>query len=135
MHDKSKYETENMFVKMLKSKLHRATVTDAKLHYVGSIYIDLTLMEAAGILPYETVLVADINNGNRLETYAVPAEANSGEIVILGAAAQLIQKGDIIIIFSFLYCSEEEAREIKPKLIFLDENNKIKTNPARNQED
>jgi len=92
-------------------------------------------MEAAGILPYETVLVADINNGNRLETYAVPAEANSGEIVILGAAAQLIQTGDIIIIFSFLYCSEAEARGIKPKVIVLDENNKITTQPARNQED
>ena len=115
-----------MFVKMLKSKLHRAKVTDAKLHYAGSILIDAALMEAAGILPYETVLVADLTNGNRLETYAVPAEADSGEIVILGAAAQLIKTGDIIIIFSFLYCSGEEARKIKPKLIVLDENNKIK---------
>jgi aspartate 1-decarboxylase len=124
----------NMFVKMLKSKLHRATVTGTKLEYAGSILIDAALMEAAGILPYETVLVADLNNGNRLETYAVCAEAHSGEIVILGAAAQLVKTGDIIIIFSFLYCSSEEAREIKPKVIVLDENNKIKTNPARNQE-
>ncbi len=115
-----------MFIKMLKSKLHRATVTDAKLHYVGSILIDSVLMEAAGILPYESVLVADLNNGNRLETYAVPAEAESGEIVILGAAAQLIKAGDIIIIFSFAYCSPEEAKELKPKLIVLDENNKIR---------
>ena len=123
-----------MFVKLLKSKLHRATVTDAKLHYVGSIYIDSVLMEAAGILPYESVLVADINNGSRLETYAVPAEANSGKIVILGAAAQLVKTGDLIIIFSFAYCSPEEAKELKPRVVILDENNKMKTNPARNQE-
>ncbi|MDH4239906.1 MAG: aspartate 1-decarboxylase [Phycisphaerae bacterium] len=123
-----------MFVKILKSKLHRATVTDAKLHYMGSIYIDSVLMEAAGILPYESVLVADINNGNRLETYAVPAEANSGEIVILGAAARLVKTGDLIIIFSFAYCSPEEAKELKPRVVILDENNKIKTSPARNQQ-
>ncbi|NIP28777.1 MAG: aspartate 1-decarboxylase [Phycisphaerae bacterium] len=115
-----------MFVKILKSKLHRATVTDAKLHYVGSIYIDSVLMEAAGILPYESVLIADINNGNRLETYAVPAEANSGKIVILGAAAQLVKTGDLIIIFSFAFCSPEEAKELKPRVVILDENNKIK---------
>jgi len=115
-----------MFVKILKGKLHRATVTDAKLHYVGSIYIDSVLMEAAGILPYELVLVADINNGNRLETYAVPAEANSGKIVILGAAAQLVKRDDLIIIFSFAYCSPEEAKELKPRVVILDEHNKIK---------
>jgi aspartate 1-decarboxylase len=123
-----------MFVKILKSKLHRATVTDSKLHYVGSIYIDSVLMEAAGILPYESVIIADINNGNRLETYAVPAEANSGEIVILGAAAQLVKTGDLIIIFNFAYCSGEEAKELMPRVVILDENNKIKTSPARNQE-
>ncbi len=123
-----------MFVKILKSKLHRATVTDAKLHYVGSIYIDSVLMEAAGILPYESVMIADINNGNRLETYAVPAEANSGKIVILGAAAQLVKTGDLIIIFNFAYCSGEEAKELKPRVVILDENNKIKISPARNQE-
>ena len=123
-----------MFVKLLKSKLHRATVTDAKLHYVGSIYIDSVLMEAAGILPDESVMIADINNGNRLETYAVPAEANSGKVAILGAAAQLVKTGDLIIIFSFAYCSPEEAKEFKPRVVILDENNKIKTSPARNQE-
>ena len=123
-----------MFVKLLKSKLHRATVTDAKLHYVGSIYIDSVLMEAAGILPYESVMIADINNGNRLETYAVPAEANSGKVAILGAAAQLVKTGDLIIIFSFADCSPEEAKELKPRVVILDENNKIKTSPARNQE-
>jgi len=86
-------------------------------------------MEAAGILPYESVLVADLNNGNRLETYAVPAEANSGEIVILGAAAQLIESKDIIIILSFALCEPEQARGVKPKVIVLDENNKIKQVP------
>jgi aspartate 1-decarboxylase len=115
-----------MFVKILKSKLHRAIVTDTRLHYPGSIEIDSTLMEAAGILPYESVLVADLNNGNRLETYAVPAEANSGQVVILGAAARLVKPKDIIIIFSFGFYTPEEAREVKPKVIILDENNKIK---------
>lgn len=115
-----------MLVKILKSKLHRATVTDARLHYPGSIAIDSTLMEAAGIFPYESVLIADLNNGNRLETYAVPAEADSGEIVILGAAARLIKPKDIIIILGFAFCTPEETKSIKPKTVVLDENNKIK---------
>ena len=114
-----------MFVKILKSKLHRATVTDVKLHYPGSIAIDSALMEAAGILPYESVLVADLNNGNRLETYVVPAEANSGQVVILGAAAQLIKRKDIVIILSFGFFTPEEAKEFKPKIVVLAENNKI----------
>ena len=116
-----------MLVKMLKSKLHGATVTDTKLHYRGSIAIDSALMKAAGILPYESVLVADVNNGNRLETYAVPAEANSGKIVILGAAARLVKRKDIIIILSFGYCTPKEAGRIKPKIVILDNNNKIKS--------
>ena len=115
-----------MFVKLLKGKLHRATVTDAKLHYLGSIEIDSTLMEASGILPYESVLVADLNNGNRLETYAVPAEADSGKVVILGPAAQLIKPKDTIIILSFGFFTPDEAKKLKPKIIILDENNKIK---------
>lgn len=115
-----------MFVKLLKSKLHRATVTDTKLHYAGSIAIDSTLMEAAGILPYGSVLVADLNNGSRLETYAVPAEADSGQIVILGAAARLIKPEDTIIVFAFGYYTPEEAKKLKPKVIILDKNNKIK---------
>jgi len=123
-----------MLVKLLKSKLHRATVTDAKLHYPGSIAIDSKLMEAAGILPYESVLVADLNNGNRLETYVVPAEANSGEVVILGPAAQLIKTKDIIIILSFGFFTPDEAEDLKPKVVVLDENNKIKTSPARDKE-
>jgi len=115
-----------MFVKVLKGKLHRATVTDTKLHYPGSIEIDSKLMAAADILPYESVLIADLTNGSRLETYAVTAEANSGRIGILGAAAKLIKPKDIIIVFSFAYCTPEEAKKLKPKVIVLDENNKIK---------
>ena len=114
-----------MFVKILKSKLHRARVTESKLHYPGSIGIDSVLMEAAGILPYESVLIADLNNGNRLETYVVPAEAGSGKISILGAAAKLIEPKDIVIIMSFAFLTPEEAREFKPKVAVLDENNNV----------
>lgn len=114
-----------MFVKILKSKLHRARVTETKLHYPGSIAIDSALMEAAGILPYESVLIADLNNGNRLETYVVPAQAGSGQIIVLGAAAQLIKPKDIVIILSFGFFTPEEAKEFKPKIAVLDENNNI----------
>jgi len=114
-----------MFVKILKSKLHRARVTEAKLHYPGSIAIDSVLMEAAGILPYESVLIADLNNGNRLETYAVAAEAGSGQIAVLGAAANLVKPKDIVIILSFGFFTPEEAKEFKPKVVVLDENNNI----------
>jgi len=115
-----------MFVKLLKGKLHRATVTETKLDYVGSIAIDSALMEAAGILPYEAVLISDLTNGERLETYAVPAEANSGRVAVLGAAAYLIKLKHRIIVFSFGYYTPEEARNLKPKIVFLDGNNKIR---------
>jgi aspartate 1-decarboxylase len=115
-----------MFVKILKSKLHRARVTNAKLHYPGSIAIDSALMEAAGILPYESVLIADLDNGNRLETYAVPAKAGSRKIEVLGAAAQLVKPKDIVIIMSFGFFTPEEAKKFKPKVVILDENNNIK---------
>jgi len=114
-----------MFVKLLKSKLHRGRITDTRLHYPGSIAIDADLMKAVNILPYETVLVADLNNGHRLETYAVPAEAGSGQIVVLGAAAQQIKTNDVVIIFSFVYLSSEDAKTFKPKVAALDHNNKI----------
>ena len=114
-----------MLVKILKSKLHRATVTDSKLDYPGSIAIDSDLMQAADIVDYEAVLVADLTNGARLETYAVPAEAGSGKVEILGAAAHLIKPKDIVIIFSFTYGTRDEIKKHKPKLIMLDPNNKI----------
>lgn len=115
-----------MFVKLLKSKLHCATVTEAKLRYPGSIAIDSALMKAANILPYEIVQIADLDNGNRLQTYAIPADANSGKVVILGPAAKLVKAKDTIIIFSFGYYTAAQARKLKPKVIILDKNNKIK---------
>jgi len=114
-----------MLVKVLKSKLHRARVTDVKLHYPGSIEIDESLMRAAGILPYEAVLVANLNNGNRFETYAVPGKADAGAVVVLGAAAILAKPGDIVIIMGFGYCTLEEAAPVEPKVVVLDENNRI----------
>ena len=117
-----------MLVKLLKSKLHCATVTDTKLHYPGSIAIDPVLMDAAGILPYESVLIADLNNGSRLETYVVPAEPESRNVVVMGAAAHLMKPKDIVIIMSFGFFTPEEAKEFKPKVVVLDENNKIKDN-------
>lgn len=114
-----------MLIKVLKSKLHRARVTDARLHYPGSIEIDENLMWAGGIVPYEAVTVADLNNGHRLETYAVPGEPGSGRVVVLGAAAQLVKPKDVIIIFSFALCTPAEAEELAPKVVLLDENNRI----------
>lgn len=114
-----------MFVKMLKSKLHRATVTDTKLHYAGSIAVDSDLMDAVGFLPYEDVLIANITNGNRFETYIIPAQAGTGEVVVMGAAAHLTKPKDIIIIFSMGYYTPEEAGQHKPSVVALDENNKI----------
>jgi len=119
-----------MLIKVLKSKLHRAHVTEAKLHYPGSIEIDENLMWAAGIVPYEAVTVADLNNGNRLETYVVPGEPGSGRVVILGAAAQLVKPQDTVIIFSFALCSPDEAAELTPKIVVLDENNRVVTAPG-----
>jgi aspartate 1-decarboxylase len=114
-----------MLVKILKSKLHRARVTDTRLHYAGSVAVDSELMEAVGLVPYESVMIADLNNGSRLETYVVPAEAGSRDIVIMGAAANLIQPKDIVIIFSFAFLTPEEAQEFKPQVVALNENNEI----------
>jgi aspartate 1-decarboxylase len=118
-----------MLIKVLKSKLHRARVTDTKLHYPGSIGVDEDLMRAAGMVPYESVFVADLNNGNRLETYVVPAEPGSGKVVILGAAAQLVKPKDIVIIFSFAFCTPEEAIQFAPKVVVLNEKNGIVKQP------
>lgn len=116
-----------MLVKLLKSKLHCATVTETKLRYPGSIAIDSALMKAANILPYEVVQVADLNNGNRLQTYVIPADANSGKIIVLGPAAKLVKAKDTIIVFSFGYYGTAQAKKLKPKIIILDKNNKIKS--------
>ncbi len=110
---------------MLKSKIHRARVTEANIDYEGSITIDKRLMEAADILPYEQVKVLDINNGARFETYAIEAEADSGEIGIQGAAARLVTVGDTVIILAYCQVEEEEAHNFAPKLVYVDENNNI----------
>jgi len=108
---------------VLKSKIHRARVTEANLDYEGSITIDRALMEAADILPFELVHVLDINNGVRLETYAMPGEPE--EICINGAAARLISKGDIVIILSYQTVSEAEAQIARPRRVYVDERNTI----------
>ncbi|MDY6907143.1 MAG: aspartate 1-decarboxylase [Chloroflexota bacterium] len=108
---------------MLRGKIHRATVTDANLHYEGSITIDRLLMEAADILPYEQVHVLDVDNGARFETYVIEGEPDSGVICINGAAARLVSVGDRVIIISYSVVSEEEAWEVQPHLVYVDERN------------
>ncbi len=109
---------------MLKSKIHRATVTDAKVDYVGSITIDTDLMKAADILPYEKVHVVDVDNGARLETYAIEGPAGSGAIEMNGAAARLVMKGDLVIIMSYAQVDDAEARSLRPSVVLVDERNK-----------
>lgn len=113
-----------VFRTMLKSKIHRATVTQADLHYVGSCTIDADLMEAADILEGEQIDIVDINNGNRLTTYAITGDAGTGVIGINGAAARLISPGDLVIIIGYAQYSREELADYKPNVIFVDENNK-----------
>jgi len=111
----------------LKSKIHRATVTDADLNYEGSISIDESLLREADILPYEKVDVVNINNGARFSTYAIRGKAGTGEICLNGAAARLAQVGDLIIIISYVHLTEEEMGFHKPKAVLLDRKNKIKS--------
>lgn len=113
-----------MFRTMLKSKIHRATVTEAKIEYVGSITLDGDLMEAADLLPYEKVHVVDIDNGARLETYAIEGPPGSGTVCMNGAAARLVHRGDRIIVMSYAQVSEEEARRIRPTVLLVDERNR-----------
>jgi aspartate 1-decarboxylase len=110
---------------MLKSKIHRATVTRADLHYVGSITIDADLLDAADLLPGELVHVVDITNGARLETYVIEGRSSSGEIGINGAAARLIQPGDLVIIIGYGLVPDAEAAGIKPKVVHVDASNRI----------
>ena len=110
---------------MLKSKIHRAHVTEADLHYEGSITLDPILIEAADLLPFELVHVLDITNGARLETYVIEGERGKGEVVINGAAAHLMHKGDLVIILAYTSVSEEEAPRFLPRLVYVDDENKI----------
>jgi aspartate 1-decarboxylase len=111
--------------KMLKSKIHRATVTGADLHYEGSITIDLDLMEAADIIPYEAVVIWNVTNGSRFETYAIEGERGSGVICINGAAARLVAPKDLVIIASFVSMENEKALAHEPKLVFVDDRNQM----------
>ncbi|WP_344016697.1 aspartate 1-decarboxylase [Streptomyces thermospinosisporus] len=110
---------------MFKSKIHRATVTQADLHYVGSVTIDADLLDAADLLPGELVHIVDITNGARLETYVIEGERGSGVIGINGAAAHLVHPGDLVIIISYAQVSDAEAREMKPRVVHVDADNRI----------
>lgn len=110
---------------MFKGKLHRATVTEANLNYVGSVTIDEDLLDAAGILPGEKVQIVNNNNGARLETYTIKGERGSGVVCLNGAAARLVQPGDQVIIIAYCMLSMEEAKSFEPNVVFLNSENKI----------
>ncbi len=114
-----------MIIEVLKSKIHRAKITQAELHYVGSITIDEDLMDAANLIANEKVQVVNNNNGERFETYVIKGERNSGIICLNGACARLAQVGDIIIIMSYAQMPFEEAKRYEPMLVFIDENNRL----------
>jgi aspartate 1-decarboxylase len=110
---------------MMKSKIHRATVTQADLHYVGSVTLDAALMEAADLLEGEQVAIVDITNGARIETYVIPGPRGSGVIGINGAAAHLVHPGDLVIIMSYAVVTDQEARAMKPHVVHVDEKNRV----------
>jgi aspartate 1-decarboxylase len=110
---------------MLKGKIHRATVTQAALDYVGSITVDSELLEQSGILEYEKVHIVDVNNGARFETYTIAGERGSGVMCLNGAAARMVQPGDKIIIMAYAQVTPEEAKELRPTVLFVDEKNKV----------
>ena len=110
---------------MMKSKIHRATVTQADLHYVGSVTVDLDLLEAADLLPGELVHLVDIDTGNRLETYTIAGERGSGVIGINGAAAHLVHPGDLVILIAYAQLEDAEARTFEPHVVFVDRDNRV----------
>lgn len=114
-----------MEISMLTGKIHRAKVIQAELDYVGSITVDMDLLDAAGIMEYEKVQIVDINNGERFETYTIAGERGSGLICLNGAAARCVQKNDLIIIMAYGNMTREEAKTHQPKVVFVDDNNKI----------
>ncbi|MEU5432013.1 aspartate 1-decarboxylase [Streptomyces sp. NPDC020719] len=114
-----------MYRTMLTSKIHRATVTQADLHYVGSLTLCADLMDAAGLLPGEKIDIVDINNGNRLSTYIIEGPRGSGVVGINGAAARLISPGDLVIIISYGMVQDQEAARVQPKVVFVDADNKV----------
>ncbi|AHM60463.1 aspartate alpha-decarboxylase [Flammeovirgaceae bacterium 311] len=114
-----------MFIQVLKSKIHRVKITQAELHYVGSITIDENLLDAAGLLEGEKVQIVNVNNGERLETYVIKGERGSGMICMNGPAARRVQVGDVIIIISYAFMTPDEAKSFKPSIIFPDDTNKL----------
>ncbi len=114
-----------MMIEVLKSKIHRAKITQAELHYVGSITIDEDILDAAGMIPNEKVQVVNVNNGKRLETYIIKGERGSGMICMNGPAARLTQVGDVVIIISYALLEFEEAKEFEPKIVFPTTDNKL----------
>ncbi len=114
-----------MIITKLKGKIHRATVTQAELDYVGSITVDQDLLDASGILEYEKVAIVNINNGQRFETYTISGERGSGVMCLNGAAARCVQKGDKIILMAYGQMGVEEAKTFQPYVVFVDDNNKI----------
>lgn len=114
-----------MMLTMLKGKIHRATVTQAELNYVGSITVDTELMKAAGILEYQMVQIVDVENGSRFETYTIAGEAGSGIVCLNGAAARMVQPGDHIIIMAYAQLDEKEADNHQPNVVLVDDDNKI----------
>lgn len=114
-----------MYRTMLKSKIHRATITQCDLNYVGSLTIDADLMEAADLLPGELIHLVDINNGSRLETYVIEGPRGSGIIGVNGAAARLVQNGDLVIIIAYATVEDSEAAQVKPSVIFVDGDNRV----------
>lgn len=114
-----------MLLTMLHSKIHRATVTQADLHYVGSLTIDRDLMDAAGLRPGQEVDIVDVDNGNRLTTYAIEGERGTGILCINGAAARLISPGDLVIVIAYAQMTPEEADEFEPQVVFVDRSNKV----------
>ncbi len=114
-----------MTITMLKAKIHRATVTQAELNYVGSITVDMDLLEQSGILEYEKVHIVDINNGARFETYTIAGERGSGVMCLNGAAARMVQTGDKIILMAYADVTPEEAKEMRPTVVFVDDENKV----------
>lgn len=114
-----------MYLKMLKGKIHRAVVRQAELNYVGSITVDPELMQAAGIFEYENVQIVDVENGSRFETYTIAGEPGTGMICLNGAAARQVLPGDHVIIMAYAQMTPEEAKEFRPKVVFVDEENKI----------
>ena len=114
-----------MLIEALKGKIHRATVTEANLDYIGSLTLDEDIMDAAGLKHYEKIQVLDITNGSRIETYVIPSERGSGEVCINGAAAHLIHAGDLVIIVSYCQISDEESLYHQPKIVHVDADNRI----------